>query len=96
MAHPTITTETVEKLAKLMCIGLKKEELNIVAGQLNTVLNAAEVLNELDTANVEPAFQTHGQQNVLAADIAEPGIDMKNYKNTKNFDGHYFVVKGVQ
>lgn len=98
--HPEITPSTVTKVADLIKIKLAEADLPKYAEQLNKVLDAVAVLDEIDTNEVEPTSQTHGLENGWREDEhVEPGLDMKNYKNTRNFlltnTGGYFVVDKV-
>lgn len=90
-----LTNEQTAAVADLIKIKIPETELTHYAEMLNTSLDSAEVLAELDTESVEPTSQTHGLKNVLREDIPQPGLDMRNYKNTRNFQHGYFVVKKV-
>jgi aspartyl-tRNA(Asn)/glutamyl-tRNA(Gln) amidotransferase subunit C len=92
---PKLTDETTKKVADLIKINIPEKELSNYTKQLNTVLESVDVLKELDTENIEGTSQTHGLKNVLREDVAEPGLDMKKYKNLKNFKNGYFVVDKV-
>ena len=90
-----IDNKITQEVANLIRIKVSPEDISKYAEQLNTVLSAVEVLNELDTEGVKESSQTHGLKNVLREDVAEPGLDMTKYKNTKNFRNGYFVVNKV-
>ena len=51
-----ITQSDIEKVAQLAHLELGDEELKTLGAQLADVVNYVEQLNELDTANVEPAI----------------------------------------
>lgn len=95
MAKQIITDETTAKVADLIKIRITNEEVPVITGQLNTVLDSVEVLEELNTSNVSPTSQTHGNKNVLREDEVEEGLDMRNYKNTKNFSYPNFTIQKV-
>lgn len=82
ISHMLTDVET-EKIAGLIKIKIPKEELPNYTSQLNTVLKAADVLQELDTKNVVPTAQTHGLENVLREDEPKPGLDMQKYPNSQ-------------
>jgi aspartyl-tRNA(Asn)/glutamyl-tRNA(Gln) amidotransferase subunit C len=91
----TISKEDIKKISEMIRINIPENELDNYSDQLNTALDAVEVLKEIDTSKVEPTAQTHGLVNILDEDISRDGLDMKNYKNRRNFNGKYFVVKKV-
>lgn len=94
MKHKLTTTD-IKHLADLIKIHLKADELESYASQLNSVLEAIDVLNEIETKDIKPAAQTHGLQNMLAEDTIETGLNMNDYQNLKNFKSPYFVVNKV-
>lgn len=49
----SITTEQVQKVAKLARLELSEEELTLFTGQLDTILAYVEQLDELETEEVE-------------------------------------------
>ncbi len=46
----------IEKVAQLAHLDLAEEELKTFAPQITEIVNYVEQLNELDTANIEPAL----------------------------------------
>lgn len=51
-----ITESDIEKVAQLAHLELQPEELRIFGPQITEIVDYVEQLNELDTANVEPAI----------------------------------------
>lgn len=90
-----ITNDDTVKIAGLIKLHLQEEEVSRYTSQLNTVLDAVEILKEVDTDNIVETSQTHGLTNVLAEDIAQPGLDISEYPNRKNLKSSYFVVEKV-
>jgi len=90
-----ITDADTKKIAGLIKIHLQDDEVAKYTSQLNTALDAMEVLKELDTEKVVETSQTHGLTNVLAEDEPQPGLDIAEYPNRKNLDKSYFVVNKV-
>lgn len=95
MSKQLITDETTAKVANLIKIKIPEEELPKYTKQLNTVLESVEVLQEVDTKDTPITAQTHGLTNVMREDEVKPGLDMANYKNTRNFRKPNFIVKKV-
>ena len=90
-----ILDSDVQAIADLIKIHIPEDQLQHYSSQLNTVLEAVEVLKELDTDSISETSQTHGLVNVLAEDEVEVGLQMDKYPNRKNFANKYFVVKRV-
>lgn len=90
-----IDDKATESVADLVKIKIPAEEINKFTDQLNTVLNAVQVLQEVDTDDVEETSQTHGLENVLRQDDPKSGLNMNEYKNNKNFKNGVFIVKKV-
>lgn len=90
-----ITDADTKKIAGLIKIHLEEADVPKYTSQLNTALDAVEVLKELDTETVAETSQTHGLTNVLAEDEPQEGLDITQYPNRKNLDKSYFVVEKV-
>jgi aspartyl-tRNA(Asn)/glutamyl-tRNA(Gln) amidotransferase subunit C len=91
----TISKEDIKRIADMIRINIPENELDNYSNQLNTALDAVDVLRELDTDKIQPTAQTHGLVNIIDEDIPRPGLEMKEYKNRRNFNGKYFTVKKV-
>lgn len=68
-----VTTKDVEYIAQLSRLTIPQEELGKFTEQFNQILNYADILNELDTAGVEPTAHVLPLSNVLREDVALPG-----------------------
>ncbi len=91
-----IDDNTTKKVAGLIKLDIAAGEIADYTSRLNAVIEAVEVLKELDTQAVEPATQTHGLTNIWREDDEiEPGLNMKEYPNKQNFKDGYFVVSSV-
>ena len=60
--------EQVEHIANLARLHLSEEEKEKFSKELSSVLEYMEILNEVDTENVEPTYQVTGLQNVYRKD----------------------------
>lgn len=79
-----MTKEEVIEVAHLARLAITDEEAVHFADQLEAITNAMELLNELDTENVEPTTHVLQMVNVLRKDKSVPGLDrelvLKNVK----------------
>ena len=63
-----MTDDTVRHIAKLARLKLSDEEVKKFTKELTSILEYIDVLNELDTENVEPTAQVTGLSNVFRED----------------------------
>lgn len=67
-----VTKKDVEHVAKLARLGLTESEKDLFAHQLSSILEFADNLKKLDTANVEPSAHAIPMKNVMREDKAIP------------------------
>lgn len=76
-----ITDQTVRHVAKLARLHLTDAEVERFSKQLSNVFEYIDILNEVDTENVEPTAQVTGLKNVLREDtvarFCDPGELLK-------------------
>lgn len=91
-----LSRRDVEHVAYLARLGLKEEELALLEGQLNHILDQYAVLSELPTDDIPPTAQVIELENILRDDIARPGLDVEQaLGNAPERSGDYFVVPAV-
>jgi aspartyl-tRNA(Asn)/glutamyl-tRNA(Gln) amidotransferase subunit C len=64
----TLTKEQVRHIARLARLRLTDEEVQKYSGELSAILGYIEVLNELQTEDVEPTAQVTGLTTVVRDD----------------------------
>jgi aspartyl-tRNA(Asn)/glutamyl-tRNA(Gln) amidotransferase subunit C len=69
-----ISREDVEHVAALARLGLTEEEIDLMQGQLNRILEAIGQLQAVDTSSVGPTAQVIALENVMRDDVARPGM----------------------
>jgi len=62
------TEKDIEKLSELVKLPVNEEEKIKLAGMLSQTTEYMDMLNELDTSNVEPTYQVTGLVNVFQTD----------------------------
>lgn len=67
----TISTDDVQRLARLSSLQLNDNEAEALRGDLENILGYIEQLSELDTSGVEPTYQVTGLQNVWREDTID-------------------------
>lgn len=66
-----LTKKEVDHIANLARLELTEVELKKYSEQLSKILGYIELLNEVDTTNIEPTAQVTGLNNVLRNDEIE-------------------------
>jgi aspartyl-tRNA(Asn)/glutamyl-tRNA(Gln) amidotransferase subunit C len=70
-----ISRDDVAHVARLARLELSDEEVDLFTGQLGAVLEHAEAIRRLDTADVPPTAHPFPLHNVLRADEPRPCLD---------------------
>jgi aspartyl-tRNA(Asn)/glutamyl-tRNA(Gln) amidotransferase subunit C len=69
-----ITRADVEKVAELARLHLTDAELDQLEGQLSRILEAIEILRDVDTSHVGPTASVLNVENVMRDDLPADGI----------------------
>ena len=91
-----ITRADVERIAALARLSLADEEADRMASELDTILEHAESLRQLDTSGIEPTSHAIPLPTPLREDVPVPGLDPElAVANAPERDGTAFVVPKV-
>ncbi|WCN37461.1 Asp-tRNA(Asn)/Glu-tRNA(Gln) amidotransferase subunit GatC [Aneurinibacillus uraniidurans] len=91
-----ITRNEVEYVAKLARLNLTEEEAVKYTEQLNSILEFAGKLNELDTADVPPTSHVLNVYNVMRDDIVVPSLSHEDaLRNAPDEEDGQFKVPAV-
>ena len=86
----------VEHVAHLARLGLTDEEVTLLEGQLNHILEQYAALSELDTDGIAPTAQVIELEGVLREDTVRPGLSVEEaLANAPERSGDHFVVPAV-
>lgn len=95
-----IGAREVEYVGKLAQLAITQDEQNLFIGQLNSILEFVEQLNQLDTANVEPT--AHVVQSANLSLNMRPDEPMKTFNQEQSLvngpetgSGHFKVPKVI-
>ncbi len=66
---------SIEHLSRLARLSLSEKEKTLYEGQLNSILEYVEKLNELDTSGVEPTSHVIALDNVDRDDVSLPSLE---------------------
>ena len=91
-----ITGQEVRHVALLARLELSDTEEQRMTGQINSILEYMDKLNQLDTKDIPPTTHAIQLQNVFRPDLAQPSLDRKeSLANAPGTDGVNFVVPKV-
>ncbi len=86
----------VAHVAHLARLGLTDDELTLLEGQLNHILDQYAKLAELDTEHIPPTAQTIELENILREDVVTPSLPVEDaLRNAANRDGDFIVVPAI-
>ena len=88
----------LEHIAKLARIKLSETEKNTFLPQLESVLEYLDVLDRVDTSNIEPTYRVNEQSNVLREDVVgeslPQNVALSTAAGTK--DGYFVVTNTIK
>lgn len=91
-----LTSNQVEHVAKLANLPLSSDEEEKYGEQLSKILDYIDQLNRVDTSQVEPTFNTTGNENVIREDVSRESLSQEEaLKNAPKVKDGYFATKGV-
>tara|TARA_B100000497_G_scaffold30685_1_gene35935 strand:+ start:203 stop:490 length:288 start_codon:yes stop_codon:yes gene_type:complete len=92
----TIDLKTIKHISKLSRISVDDAKANKLAGDLNSIFDFIEKLNELNTDNVEPLTSVAETTLKLRADeVKSKNIRDQILKNSPDENEDFFVVPRV-
>ena len=91
-----ISQKEVIKIAKLSRIEIKNEQIPEIQNKLKKILNWVEVLEEVNTENVEPLYNVHQMTMPMAKDEISDGNKVDEIlANAPNPVYNYFATPKV-
>lgn len=86
----------VEHVAHLARLGLTEEELGLLEGQLNHILDQYAILAALPTDDIAPTAQTIEVDNILRDDVCGPSLTVDEaLAGAPERSGGHFVVPAI-
>ena len=91
-----LTADEVRYIAKLARVALSDAEVERLGGELSSILNHFQVLNDIDTADVPPTAQSFDLHNVERVDETRPSSPLEDVLlNAPRREDDYIRVRGV-
>lgn len=92
----TLSRADVEHVAHLARLGLSDDELTLLEGQLNHILDQYAILATLRTDHIAPTAQTIELENILRDDVPRPSLPVEDVlANAPATDGRFVVVPAI-
>ncbi|MDC3042460.1 Asp-tRNA(Asn)/Glu-tRNA(Gln) amidotransferase subunit GatC [Candidatus Pelagibacter sp.] len=92
----SIDLKTIKHISKLSRISVDEKKAEKLAGDLNSIFDFIEKLNELKTDNVEPLTSVAETTLILRSDeVKSKNLRDQVIKNSPNENEDYFVVPKV-
>ncbi len=92
----TLSRSDVEHVAHLARLGLTGDELTLLEGQLNHILDQYAILAELPTDDIPPTAQTIELENILREDVVRPSLPAEAVlANAPARQGEFIVVPSI-
>ena len=92
----SVDQATVRRVAKLARIKVKEENVERLAGELNSILHWIEQLNEVDVTGVEPMTAVVSVKMKKRADVVTDGNNPQDVvENAPAAEDDYFLVPKV-
>lgn len=91
-----LTRADVEHVAHLARLGLTDDELALLEGQLNHILDQYTILAQLDTEHIPPTAQTIELENILRDDVVRDSLPVEAVlANAAEREGDFIVVPPI-
>src|SRR6187551_269390 len=95
-AMATLSRADVEHVAHLARLGLSDDELRLLEGQLNHILDQYAILATVPTDHIAPTAQTIELENILREDVARSSLPRDAVLgNAAEDDGASIVVPAI-
>ena len=91
-----ITTDEVKYVANLAKLYVDEAEAEKLTGEMESIINFADMLEEIDTNSIAPTNHAMKVQNVFREDIVKPSYDRKDIlDNAPSQEGGCYSVPKV-
>ena len=91
-----VTDDIVKHIAHLARLEFKGEELEVIRGDMEKIIDFMDKLSEIDTENIEPLIFMNENVNVLREDVSNQTLTKENaLSNAPKSDSDYFRISKV-
>ncbi len=86
----SVNTNDIKKIAQLARLHIPPEQYPAYAGQLSRILEYMDKLNELDTADTQPMYNSQDTSNVMRSDTVKPSLPREEALKNAPLSGNGF------
>jgi aspartyl-tRNA(Asn)/glutamyl-tRNA(Gln) amidotransferase subunit C len=91
-----VDEKLVKEIASLARLDLSQEETEMFVSQFKDILDYVSILNEVDTANVLPAYLSSENKSVTREDVIEKSVPTEEFlSNAPQSKDDYIVIPRV-
>ena len=91
-----LSREEIRHLATLVRLGISDDEADRFGEQLSDILEAFEVLQQVDTTDIPPTAHSIALESVMREDVPAPSLPEEEVlANAPNREDDYFRVRAV-
>ena len=91
-----LSREEIRHLTTLVRLGISDDEADRFGEQLSDILEAFEVLQQVDTTDVPPTAHSIALESVMREDVPAPSLPEEEVlANAPNREDDYFRVRAV-
>ena len=91
-----VTTEEVRHMAVLARVGMTEEEIETMRDQMSDILEHFDVLQQVDTEDVDPTGHSANIQRVMRDDEVSPSRPIEDVlANVPQREGDYVRIRAV-
>jgi aspartyl-tRNA(Asn)/glutamyl-tRNA(Gln) amidotransferase subunit C len=91
-----VDEKLVREIASLARLDLSQAETEMFVSQFRDILDYVSILNEVDTANVPPAYLFSANRSITREDVIEPSVPTRDFlTNAPEAKDDYVVIPRV-
>ena len=91
-----LTDEEIKHIALLARLGISEDEVEKFRGQLSNILENFEILQEVDTSDIQPTSQVTGLRNIVKEDEVIPSLNQREIlANAPQEEDGFFKIRAV-
>lgn len=92
----TVSVEEVRHMARLSKLEINSQEEELFRHQFGAILDHMNILERVDTSNIEPLYTPALQEEFTRADVADNTRQREQIlANAPQTDGEYFIVPRI-
>jgi aspartyl-tRNA(Asn)/glutamyl-tRNA(Gln) amidotransferase subunit C len=93
---PSIGVDMVHYIARLVRLEISTEQAEVFSQQFSQIIEYFQMLNEVDTREVKPAYENTSLKNIFREDVVSPSMSRKEFlDNAPQQEGPFVKIPGI-